>query len=458
MRDLALNIDTAGGRRAGLEQALREAVRSGRLAAGNTMPSTRALASDLGWSRATVVAAYEQLVAEGYLSARQGAQTVVAELRTVATLDASVDRRSPSPATDFRPGEPDPSSFPRARWLRSLRHVTTALPDDVFAYPDPRGVADLRRSLAEYLARARAVVADAALVRITGGYTSAVGFVAEALRSVGVDTVAVEDPTLFFVRDVLALSGVDVVPIAVDEEGIDVISLAASGARAVIVTPAHQYPTGVIMSARRRQALLAWADAHDGWIIEDDYDGEFRYDRQPIGALQGLDPARVLYAGSASKALSPALRLGWAVVPPELLSPLDTVRHVRAMTSAIDQHALAHFIDHGELDRHLRLVRARYRARQLGLVDRLQEELPALDVTASAAGLHLTVGLPVHVDEAEVVERAAAAGVALFGLAPHWAREPSTNGLVLGYSRPPEHRFAEELDRLIDVLDRVTRP
>ena len=455
IRSLAIEVDRSEGLRTGLEHAIRTAIRGGRLVPGSAMPSTRAAATDLGCSRATVVAAFEQLQAEGYLLARQGVATVVADVRSARTPHPSPGPRVETPTirADFRPGEPDGSSFPRQKWLASTRRVLAKLEDDRLGYPDPRGTAELRAVLADYLARSRALEVGARSVRVTAGFASAIGFVGEALTQMGHESIAVEDPALPITRDVLRLTGLEVVPIPVDRDGLDIAALEASKSRAVVVTPGHQYPLGVVMSPDRRAALVDWADRVDGWIVEDDYDGEFRYDRQPIGSLQGIAPERVIYAGTASKALVPGIRLGWLVAPEAFRRPLDAVRHIRATTSSLEQLAFADLIERGEFERHLRKVRATYRQRRQSLADALHP-ITGIRVPSEQAGLHLTCALPDSIDEAALIEAAAERGVGLVGLHPHWADpiRPTSSGLVLGFTRPPVHRFDYDLSLLVKTL------
>ncbi|MDH3682081.1 MAG: PLP-dependent aminotransferase family protein [Acidimicrobiia bacterium] len=465
MAELLLDLDPSLGRRAGLERALRQAIGEGRLVAGASLPSSRTLARDLDVSRATVVAAYEQLGTEGYLVARRGAGTRVADLRAVEE-DASVEHGlSRSYRYDFRPGSPDVSLFPRATWLRSLRRVVGESTDRLFEYGDPRGLPELRRVLADHLGRTRAVSARPDTVRVYGGFFAAIGFVAEALGRAGVVRIAVEDPSLFVVREVLELAGLDVVAVPVDDGGIDVGALVGLDVGAVLVTPANQYPLGVTMVPERRMALLSWARRHDAWIIEDDYDGEFRYDRQPVGALQGLAPDRVVYAGTASKTLAPGLRLSWLVVPSALEVVLSAVTHIRSGVSSIEQAALADFIGNGELDRHVRAVRKVYGRRRAELIARLADDVPWCRLgEVPSAGLHLTVLLDTRSGiaagatagerrrEGELIANAAASSIGLLGLRSHWVGPNETEGLVIGYTRPAQHRFPVALDRLIGHL------
>ncbi len=454
--DLRLDLESGAARRSAVEGALRSAVRSGRLAAGSTLPSTRALASDLGVSRSTVVGAYEQLAAEGYLTAAHGSATRVCDVRPETGDEVEVNLFGPTPLHDFRPGEPDPSTFPRARWMQSTRRVMRTVADASFGYPDPRGLPELRHVLADHLARTRSVVAATSSLRIVGGFAAGLSFLAETLLQRGVDRIAVEDPMFPFHADLLKIAGLQTVRIPLDPEGIDVERLRAAGAGAVLVTPAHQYPTGVTMSPARRNELVAWARDNDTWIIEDDYDGEFRYDRRPIGALQGLAPDRVVYAGTASKSLTPALRMGWLVVPEALRRDLLRVTHMRAGVSALEQLVLADFVERGELDRHVRQMRGRYQARQDALRQMISETAPWLSVGDSAAGLHVMAQLDTsRCDEATVLALAAAASVGLSGLATDHRSNAAGQGFAIGFSRPPEHHFRTALERLAEVLRKL---
>lgn len=451
---LDISLDAGTGRRSALEAALREAIRSGRLIAGAKVPSTRVIAADLGVSRSTVVGAYEQLVAEGYLTAAQGSATHVTRLQPEPTEEPEVDLFGQRPRHDFRPGEPDPSSFPRTRWLQSTRRVFSATPDSSFGYPDPRGIPELRSVLADQLGRTRSVVATSAGLRIVGGFGAGLSFLAEVLRIRGVERIAVEDPMLPFHVDLLRLAGLQVVPVPLDAEGIDIDRLRAAGVGAVVVTPAHQYPTGITMSPARRRELVEWAHGSDAWIIEDDYDGEFRYDRRPVGALQGLAPDRVVYAGTASKSLAPALRMAWLVVPEGLRRDLLRVSQVRVGVSALEQLCLHDFISRGELDRHVRQMRSRYRVRSSALRDMLVTTAPWLGVGSGAAGLHVMAHLETSlIDEEAVLTAAESASVGLMGLVTDHRSTAAGPGFVIGFSRPPEHHFLRALEHLAGVLE-----
>ena len=453
MLDLQLDLDGSGGRRQTLESALRSAIRSGRLAPGAGLPSTRALAIDLGLSRSTVVASYEQLSAEGYLIATHGSGTRVADVHIERPAHDEPSLFGPTPRHDFRPGEPDVSAFPRPAWMRSVRRIVTQAPDSTFGYPDPRGVLELRQEMAGYLARTRTVEASTPSVHIVGGFAAGLGFIGDALRRNGVERVAVEHPALPFHVDVLRLSGLRTVAVPVDREGIDVGRLEHADVGAVLTTPAHQYPTGATMSASRRSALIAWSRRCEAWVIEDDYDGEFRYDRRPIGALQGLAPDRVIYAGTASKALAPALRIGWLVVPEAFRADILKSIHARAGVSALEQLALADFIASGEFDRHVRQMRNRYRDRSERLRRVLADTAPWLDVAPASAGLQLMATLGPHSpDERTILAAADGASVGLLGLQTHHGATSASPGLSIGFSRPAEHHFPTALERLGDVL------
>ncbi len=451
--DLQLDLVSGGGRRAALETALRSAIRSGRLVGGGAIPSSRSLACDLGISRSTVVAAYEQLIAEGYLHSEHGSATRVAALATAPTPTPEIDLFGPTPLHDFRPGEPDGSSFPRSRWLRSVRRALTDAPDSALGYADPRGVIELRAALADHLGRTRTVDADRSSIRVLGGFGAALGFLAETFQRRGITRVAVEDPMLPLHTHILRTVGLTTVPIPIDDEGIDVDRLRSADVGAAIVTPAHQYPTTVTMSAARRNELIGWATDSGAWLVEDDYDGEFRYDRRPIGSLQGLNPDRVIYAGTVSKSLSPALRIGWLIVPEALRNDLLRTTGVRGGPSAIDQLALADFLERGELDRHIRTMRTTYRRRNHALRQMLDDEAPWLDVSGGAAGLHLMATLSNRdLDESKVLAAADASSVGLLGLETHHRSSAAGNGFAIGFSRPAEHHFPTALERLADVF------
>jgi GntR family transcriptional regulator / MocR family aminotransferase len=442
--DLHLEPDGVDGRRVGLERALRDAVRDGRLAPGTRLPATRRLATELGLSRGTAKAAYDQLVAEGYLTARQGSGTEVASLPSLDTDAPEAAARTRVPRFDLRPGSPDVGAFPAAAWLRALRRAIATAPLPAYDYGDPRGRIELRTALAGYLGRARGVIAPPERIVITSGYVQGLALLTRVLDGA---EIAMEDPGLPFHREVVRRNGGRAVPVRVDERGVPAGEL--GDARAVVVTPAHQYPTGVTLHPERRRALTDWARARGGLIVEDDYDGEFRYDRQPVGALQGMAPGQVVYLGTASKTLGPALRLGWMVLPPHLVDAVaDAKLHSDHHTESIGQLALAELIDSHAYDRHVRACRLRYRRRRDQLLDRIGARRT---VRGIAAGLHALVEVA---DEAEVLERAEAEGLAVGHLGEHWHTpgEGRPQGLVVGYGTPRERVYPEALGVLGKVL------
>jgi GntR family transcriptional regulator/MocR family aminotransferase len=418
--ELLLDVRRGSGETLGaqIEGGLREAIRSGALRPGARVPSTRDLARQLGVSRRTVVEAYSQLGVEGYLVMRQGARPHVSEAAGGGgDGGAAAPTAPPVPRYDFRPSVPDVSTFPRAAWLRAVREALGEMTDVELGYGDPRGADALRWALADYLGRVRGVVAPPARIVVTSGYTQALGLVCRALFERGVRRIAFEDPSHTEQRVVAARAGLEPVGVPVDDEGIVASLLPSCDAGAVVLTPAHQHPTGVVLSGERRAELLAWLRSAGAVAIEDDYDAEYRYDRAAVGALQGLDPERVVYIGSASKTLAPALRLGWMVVPPALLDALRLGKLLAdQQTARIDQHAFALFLGRGELDRHLRRMRARYRDRRDALIAALGAELPDAGVGGVAAGLHATVLLRPDDDEDAIAEHARARRIALLTL------------------------------------------
>ncbi|WP_432136048.1 PLP-dependent aminotransferase family protein [Streptomyces sp. bgisy154] len=435
--DLHLELAGPGGRRAALIRALREAVRDGRLAPGTRLPPYRSLAADLGVARNTVADAYAELVAEGWLSARQGSGTRVAMGPPAPPLGRSGRLRPPAanalgrgpsptrargPHHDLRQGIPDASAFPRSAWLASYRRALQQAPNEVFGPGDPAGRRELREALTEYLARARGVRTTPERIVICSGFAHAVRLLfGQGAGGVLRGPLAVEAYGLPFHRALLATAGVRTVPLPLDEHGARVERLARE--RAVLLTPAHQFPTGGPLHPARRAAVIDWARARGAVIVEDDYDGEFRYDRRPVGAVQGLDPDHVVYVGSVSKSLSPALRLGWLVLPERYVDGVLAAKGEReGWASVPDQLCLADFIGRGAYDRHVRGMRQRYRSRRDRLVTALATHAPHVRVTGVAAGLHAVLRLPAGTERATVAA-AARHGVALDGLADF--RHPS---------------------------------
>ncbi|MER0447814.1 PLP-dependent aminotransferase family protein [Streptomyces sp. Edi4] len=455
-----LHIDVGGaGLRSGLMDALREAVRTGRLAPGARLPSSRTLAADLGIARNTVADAYAELVAEGWLTARQGSGTRVAQ-RSRARQDRAHAPRPTArrkPAYNLMAGSPDLASFPRAEWLRAARHALTEAPHEAFGIGDPRGRIELRTALADYLARARGVYASPDRIVVCSGFLHGLMLMAAVLRARRVREVAVESYGLDFHRKALTDAGLRTPPLALDERGTRTEELGElgelKGAGAVLMTPAHQFPIGLPLPPDRRAAAVDWARATGGLIVEDDYDGEFRYDRQPVGALQGLDPEHVVYLGTASKALAPGLRLGWMVLPARLVEEVERAKRGDWACGALDQLTLARFISSGAYDRHVRTMRLRYRRRRDQLVAALAERAPDVRVSGIAAGLHALLELPPGT-ERSVVQGAAWQGLALEGLSHfrHPQLPPDRDALVVGYGTPPDSGWTGALDALMGVL------
>ncbi|TXS50819.1 PLP-dependent aminotransferase family protein [Streptomyces sp. t39] len=449
--DLHLELAGTGSRRAVLMRALREAIESGRLAPGTLLPPYRSLAADLSVARNTVADAYAELVAEGRLTARQGSGTRVAE--RVVPLPSGTRPRStappPRPVHDLVQGQPDPSAFPRSAWLASARRALNTAPHDAFGPGDPQGRPELRRALAEYLARVRGVRTTPERIVVCSGAAHALRLLSRVLGG----SWAVEAYGLPFHRGLLAECGVRTVPLDVDGEGADTRGL--GGERAVLLTPAHQFPTGGPLHPERRSAAVAWAGSGGGVVVEDDYDGEFRYDRRPVGAVQGLDPEQVVYTGSVSKSLSPGLRIGWMALPGRLVPDVVAAKGEREpYAGAVEQLTLADFLACGSYDRHVRRMRQRHRRRRDLLVSVLAERAPQVRVSGISAGLHAVLDLP-EGSERSVVKAAAWQGLAVEGLSlyrhPRW-RGPVRDGLVVGYATPPEHLYPGALDLLCRAL------
>ncbi|RKT85442.1 GntR family transcriptional regulator / MocR family aminotransferase [Saccharopolyspora antimicrobica] len=450
--DLHLDLSAPGSRRSALTAALREAIRSGRLPSGAKLPPYRSLAADLGLARNTVAAAYSELIAEGWLTARQGSGTRVA--RRAEPRPASWPVRPPkrpAPVHDLRQGQPESSSFPRTTWAASSRRSLHAAPSEAFGPGDPHGRPELRRALADYLARVRGVRAEPERIVICSGFAHGLELLFNGVLR---GPVAVESYGLPFHRQLLADAGARTVPLTLDEHGARTDEL-DSRVRAALLTPAHQFPTGGPLHAERRAAAVDWARTTGGLLLEDDYDGEFRYDREPVGAVQGLDPDRVVYLGSVSKSLSPAVRIGWMVLPEHLVDGVLEVKGTRERwASVLDQLALADFIESGHYDRHVRRMRQRYRRRRDQLLAVLAEHAPHVTASGIAAGLHAVLRLPPGTEQA-TTEAAARLGIAVEGLA-HFrhpdASMPAADGLVVGYPAPPEHGYAAALNALVTAL------
>ena len=442
-------------RRHSLAVALRDAIAAGRLPPGSTLPPYRSLAADLGLARGTVAAVYSELAAEGWLTTRRGSGTRVAD--GVASPSASrtddttrAPHLSPHVRHDFSLGQPNTGLFPRTAWINATREALTDSPDSVFAPGHPQGRPELRGALADYLARSRGVHASADDIVLMTGVQGSLELLS---RNVFGDRVAVESYGLPFHRMAIERGGTEVVPVAVDHDGVVVDELADLDVSAVVLTPSHQFPTGVALHPERRARLIAWARRTGALIVEDDYDGEFRYDRSPVGALQALGPDVVIHAGSVSKSLSPAVRIGWLALPTRLVDTVAWAKGIREPdASLVDQLVLTRMIVSGAYDRHIRRSRQFYRRRRDELVARLATI--GIDLPGVAAGLHAVI--PVAADaEPGLVQRAHAHGIALVGLDffrhPDPPR-PRDGGLVVGFGTPSASSFGADLDALAGLF------
>ena len=441
-----------------IEASIRDAIRAGRLRRGASLPPTRRLAGDLGVSRGVVVEAYQQLAAEGYLTSRAGSVTRVAIGPEPAARPVQ-PRPAEAPRVDFCPCRADVSHFPRAAWLRSVRRVLREATDEQFGSLSGRGVPALQAALAEYLNRVRGTSARPDDIVVCNGYAQGIALVIDVLVRSGARRLAVEDPCADDDAVPAArAAGLEVVGVPVGDDGVRVDALDRLEADALVLTPSHQWPTGAVLSAGARAAVLRWARVRDALIVEDDYDAEYRYDRAPIGAMQGLAPDRVIYAGTASKTLAPGLRLGWLVAPSDLVDAIAAAKTLADRGSpALDQLAFADFLARGEFDRHLRRMRPLYRRRRDALLGALSERIPELEPAGIAAGLHLVVYLPGDLDEAAVVAAAADRGVAVDGLAPYRISCDGRPGLIFGYAALGEREIADGVELLADAIAEVTQ-
>jgi GntR family transcriptional regulator/MocR family aminotransferase len=457
---LDLLLDVGGPRvRRSLTDALRDAVRSGRLTPGSRLPASRALAADLGIARSTVSECYAELVAEGWFTAQQGSGTRVASRVPTGTeprATAAATAVAPNTIRGLAPGASDFADFPRQLWLTAARRALSAAPYSAFGYGDPAGHPQLRAALGEYLSRVRGVSAHPDRIVICSGFHHGLALVAQALVANGTTAVAVESYGLDLYRQLLQDAGLAIPAVRVDEQGARTARLSEVSAGAVLLTPAHQFPTGVALSAERRGAAIDWARSTGGFVLEDDYDGEFRYDRAPIGALQSLDPERVIYFGTSSKSLAPALRIGWMVVPEAILPAVLEAKGRVEVVSVLDQLTLAEFIDSGLFDRHIRSRRNNYRRRRDRLIDALAQHVPQASVRGMAAGLQVLLQLPPGT-EAAVVSAATSHGLAVSGLAEfrYDGTEfdgESTDGLVVNFSAISDSTWDRALELLIDAV------
>ncbi len=463
--DLHLAIDPRR-KTASLEDAVRAAIRDGRLPAGTRLPASRSLARDLGIARNSVAEAYSRLVAEGWLEARVGSGTSVAD-RSFLPVAEAAPQAERALRLDLRGGIPDVSGFPRTAWAAAVRTALAQAPGAALGYQDLRGAQRAREALAGYLARAMGVWASPDDLVIAPGFGGVLRLVALALVARGARRIAIEEYGHALHREILSDAGLQPVPLPVDGEGAVVDLLDDLDVDGALLTPAHQFPTGVALSAARRTAVVRWCERTGAIVIEDDYDGEFRFDRRAIGALQALAPQQVVYAGTASKALAPAIGLGWGVLPRELMVPvLEQRRLAGAATGAIAELALALFIETGGYDRTVRSSRLRYRARREHVDGVLRQRMPDARLTGMAAGLQSLLELPDGVDEVEVSARAAALGLRIEGLrsyradavgAPSAGRRSATfvshrPAMVVGFGAPPESRFEESVAAMIAAI------
>jgi GntR family transcriptional regulator/MocR family aminotransferase len=437
--DLKVEFKAGVPLRRQLEDALRVAIRSGRLAPGSALPPSRDLAEQLGVSRGVVVDSYAQLTTESYVTAKRGSGTRVALL--AGSVTPPPRRQASAPELyryDLRPGQADFTAFPRARWKAALVRALRELPDRRLGYADHRGVAELRNALAEYLARMRGVVVDPDHIVVCCAASQALTVLWHVLRHRGGRRVAIEDPGWRWQRYTVEHAGLEAIPIRVDADGLVVPDLIAADVDAVVMTPAHHYPTGVVMTAERRAALIAWARERQALIVEDDYDVEYRFGRHPMASLQGLAPDLVAFIGTTSKTLTPALRLAWVVPPSHLIDDVENVLQVTGVTPpTLDQIAMASFIGDAALERHLRSMRRRYSAKRNVLVGALRQHLPEVRIGGTPAGLHLLAWLPDETDEYLTSMQARRSGVAVHELHRHCTTHaPSPPALLLGFALP----------------------
>jgi GntR family transcriptional regulator/MocR family aminotransferase len=475
--ELLVRLDRSAGQplRAQLEASLREAIRGGRLRAGERLPSSRELARELGVSRGMVQDCYGQLLAEGYLTSRTGSATRVADISgqqagdqpaagpaaaSPAPLSPGRPPREPPLIADFKPGVPDLSSFPRTDWAWAVKQACTEVASADLGYGDPRGSSVLREVLAGYLRRVRAAATSPERMIISTGFAQGVNLVLRALaRQGGVTCVAFEDPGYGSaradetVRAALAM-GISVSYVPVDEQGLVVSELVDTGAQVVVVTPAHQSPTGVVLSPARRHALTDWA-RRGGYVIEDDYDSEFRYDKEPVGVLQGLAPDQVFLLGTTSKALAPAVRLGWVHAPSVLAAAVAAEKEMSDRGSCmLDQLALATLLTTGRYDRHLRRMRSVYAARRTALTEAFARHAPRVQLTGLAAGFHAVAPLPPGAGETAVIAAARQRRVGLHGIGayrgdPDAAAPPA---LVMGFGNVRERAIEPAIAAVADLL------
>jgi GntR family transcriptional regulator / MocR family aminotransferase len=462
--DVLLNLRSDLGRQAAIEQAVREAIVEGQLGPGAPLPSTRVLAAELGVARGTVVAAIDQLAAEGLLETRPGSSTRVAHVppRVIDEPPPDEAKRPRPPSADFWSGDPDLTLFPRSSWSAAVRTALDTAEAATLGYGDPRGNLELRTNVAEYAARTRGVVASPQRTIVTAGYSQTLAVLGRVLADLDDRPVAVEDPSFWLHRELLAHAGLTCAGVVVDGEGVRTEELQATGAGAAFVTPGHHTPLGVSLSPSRRVRLVGWAAAADAVIVEDDYDGELRYDRRPLRAVQALDPARVVYCGTASKSLAPGLRLAWCVLPPWLLEPaISALAAIGGPSvSATEQLALADLLRSGRYDRQVRRARDEYHRRRDLLVAAIERHAPTIRVEGVDAGLKALLRLPPGSDEHAVVDQLARRSVAVAPLSAFQidrADPPTGPAVVVNYGRPYGHDYRSAVDRLVTGLAAILR-
>ncbi|MEU6218114.1 PLP-dependent aminotransferase family protein [Streptomyces sp. NPDC047022] len=441
------------GGRGALATAVREAVRSGRLAPGTRLPSSRRLATDLGLARNTVADAYGDLVAEGWLTARRGSGTLVTD-RTVTrpVLVPSAAEPPGEPPHDLLPGNPDLTTFPRTAWLKATRRAMATAPADAFGYGDPRGQPELRAALAENLVRTRGVYTSPEHILICAGVSHGLQILGEVLASRAARNVAVESYGPGRHRDLLAAAGLQTLPLPLDTHGTDPVP--PDGTDAVLLTPAHQFPVGTTLQRDRRTAVVDWARRTGGLVLENDYDGEFRFGHQAVGALQALAPDCVVYLGTASHTLAPGLRLAWMVLPATLAEEAAAAKGQIDSCEVSSQLTMAEFITSGAYNRHVRAARRRYRDRRNSLVTALAQHAPKVRVTGTAAGLHTLLSLPPGTEQ-HVVQSAARQGLRVAGLSRYRharSQHVMADALVVGYGTPSDTVWPQALSALTRIL------
>ena len=444
-RDLLVSTGTTprGQWTTHLSHQIREAIRNGVLRPGVKLPSTRALAADLRLSRGVVLAVYDQLKAEGYLSTTPGSGTTVAD--TGPGNAGSAPSTTPCPISPpASPGLPDPNLFPRHDWLKAYRRALQHLPDADLHYGDPRGYEPLRAELVDYLGRVRGLRATHDQILIVNGFAQGLAILARVLAEHDITTVAVEEPGSTGTRRQLNDWGIATPPADVDEHGLSIDSLEATGAPAVLLTPAHHYPTGVVLTPERRHQLLDWVHRKPGrYIVEDDYDAEYRYDHQPVGSLQPLNPERIITGSSVSKTLAPALRLGWLVVPDHLLAETTKTKAILDLgTSILTQAALVELLRTGTFDRHLRRSRLTYRTKRRHVAHHLTTELPNVTISGLEAGLNICLRLDGLTNDQPLTNQLKAQGVRCEALSYYQQRPTPQQGLVLDIAATTDHHLA----------------